>query len=113
MTYIPERNDIVWLDFEPSTGREQNKRRPALVLSPQNYNISGLAIVVPITSGMGIPENKGFMVSIPKNTEISGQIVSDQIKNLDWKIRNAERITSLDENITADVIAKTRTLLLI
>ena len=113
MTYIPQRNDVVWLDFEPSAGREQNKRRPALILSPKEYNKSGLAIVVPITSGTGISANKGFMVNIPKDAKISGQIVSDQIKNLDWRIRNAERITSLDEDTTSDVIAKTRTLLLI
>ena len=113
MTYVPQRNDIVWLDFKPSAGREQNKRRPALILSPKEYNKSGLAIVVPITSGKGIYENKGFMVNIPNNNSISGQIVSDQIKNLDWRIRNAERITTISEDITADVIAKTRTLLLI
>ena len=113
MSYIPKRNDVIWLNFEPSTGREQSKRRPALVLSPKEYNKSGLAIVVPITSGTGISDNKGFMVGIPHGLDISGQIVSDQIKSLDWRIRDAQLITTLEENITMDVIAKARTLLLI
>ena len=49
--YIPDRGDLVWLNFDPSTGREQQGRRPAIVLSRLVYNrASDLATMVPITS---------------------------------------------------------------
>ena len=48
--YIPERADVVWLDFSPQAGHEQAGRRPALVLSPFSYNQNGMALVCPITS---------------------------------------------------------------
>jgi mRNA interferase MazF len=99
--YFPQRGDVVWLNFQPQTGREQGGRRPAVVLSNDNYNkVVGLAIFCPITSRVkGYP----FEVAVPVNFPISGVILVDQIKSLDWKTREAEFIGKLDIK-TMDVI---------
>ncbi len=73
--YIPEKGDIVWLDFEPQKGKEIKKMRPALILSPKNYNLHGLAIACPITSKIkGYP----FEVEI-KNDKPGKKTVVDPI----------------------------------
>jgi mRNA interferase MazF len=102
--YIPDRGDMVWLSFNPQSGHEQAGRRPALVLSPRVYNEkTGLAIVCPITSQIkGYP----FEASIPENSEIMGVILSDQVKNLDWKARKVEFIGKLPKNALTEVINK-------
>ena len=107
--YIPERGDIVWVAFNPQAGREQAGRRPALVLSPAAYNRKvGLAILCPITSQIkGYP----FEVLIPPKMKISGVILSDQIKSLDWKARQAELICRLPESALNEVLQKLLTLL--
>ncbi len=109
MAYIPERGDALWLDFTPQAGHEQAGRRPAVVLSPQNYNGKvGLALCCPITNRIkGYP----FEVSIPAGLAVTGAILSDQIKSLDWRARNAALIGKLPEEVVEDVLAKGRTLL--
>lgn len=86
--YIPRRGDIVWIDFDPQSGHEQAGRRPALAISPSAYNEKvGLILLCPITSQVkGYP----FEVALPKGLGVSGVILGDQIKSLDWKSRNAE-----------------------
>ena len=100
--YIPQRGDMVWLNFKPQTGREQDGRRPAIVLSNSSYNeIVGLAIFCPITSKVkGYP----FEVGLPNQLPVRGVILADQIKSLDWKQRNAEFITKLDEQTLEKVL---------
>jgi mRNA interferase MazF len=100
--YIPQRGDLVWLNFKPQTGREQDGRRPAIVLSNSSYNeIVGLAIFCPVTSKVkGYP----FEVGLPNQLPVSGVILADQIKSLDWKQRNAEFITKLDEKTLEKVL---------
>ena len=85
--YVPERGDIVWLDFSPQRGHEQWGRRPALILSPRNYNTkSSLCLCLPITSKVkGYP----FEVALPASLEISGVVLADQVKSLDHTARNA------------------------
>lgn len=87
--YVPDAGDLIWLDFDPQAGREQAGRRPAIVLSPASYNEkSGLAVVCPITSQVkGYP----FEVVLPKGLGVTGVILSDHLKSLDWKQRRAER----------------------
>ena len=87
MPYIPDRGDIVWLDFSPHAGHEQAGRRPALVLSPVEYNQNtGLALLCPITSSVkGYP----FEVSLPFTYPITGVVLADQVRSLDWRVRNA------------------------
>jgi mRNA interferase MazF len=109
MSYIPARGDIVWITFNPQAGHEQAGRRPALVLSPAKYNSKiGLAILCPITSQIkGYP----YEVRIPDGLPISGVILSDQVKNLDWKARQAELICELPRVMVAEVLSKLSTLL--
>ncbi len=90
--YIPERGDIVWLDFTPQAGHEQRERRPSLVLSHAAYNAKvGLAIFCPITS---IEKGYPFEIKIATKKTI-GCVLADQIKSLDWKIRNIEFIEKI------------------
>ena len=104
MEYIPDTGDIVWITFNPQAGHEQAGRRPALVLSPESYNRKvSLAILCPITS-----QNKGypFEVLIPEGLEISGVILSDQVKNLDWKARQAKFICKIPQTKMEEVLQK-------
>ena len=109
MAYIPARGDVIWLTFNPQSGHEQAGRRPALVLSPQVYNVKvGLAILCPITNQIkGYP----FEVVIPDGLPVSGVVLADQVKNLDWQARQAELICELPEATVAEVLAKISTLL--
>jgi len=102
--YTPERGDIVWLQFDPQTGHEQAGRRPALVVSPKAYNRKvGLALFCPITSSIkGYP----FEVSIPKGSKAQGAVLCDQIKSLDWRSRQAERLCPAPAAVLQDVTAK-------
>ncbi len=107
--YVPERGDLIWLSFHPQAGHEQAGRRQALVLTPKAYNDkTSLAIVVPITSQVkGYP----FEVAIPKGLTIQGVILSDQIRSLDWRARNAERIESISQETFETVLDRLSVLL--
>ncbi|MBI5879789.1 MAG: endoribonuclease MazF [Chloroflexi bacterium] len=107
--YAPKRGDIVWLTFTPQAGHEQAGRRPAVVLSPEPYNRKvGLAILCPITS-----QRKGypFEVEIPAGLPVSGVILSDQVKCLDWRARDAEFACALPARFVAEALEKLGTLL--
>lgn len=103
MGYVPRRGDVVWLSFDPQAGHEQAGRRPAFVLSPEGYNRkTGLFLACPITSkAKGYP----FEVALPDGLEVSGVILSDQIKSLDWKVRKAEFSAATSDDVTEDVLA--------
>jgi mRNA interferase MazF len=109
MSYIPDSGDIVWILFDPQAGHEQSGRRPALVLSPRAYNGKvGLAVLCPITSQIkGYP----FEVMIPEGLGVSGVILSDQVKSLDWKARKAEFQCKLPPEAHYDVVQKLHTLI--
>jgi mRNA interferase MazF len=94
--YYPDRGDVVWLNYDPQLGHEQAGKRPALVISPIDYNKKvGLALFYPITSQLkGYP----FEVKI-KLTKIDGVILADQIKSLDWKARKIQFIEKASEEL--------------
>jgi len=108
-TYIPERGDIVWLEFNPQAGYEQAGHRPALVVSPKAYNEKvGLALFCPVTSNVkGYP----FEVVLPDKHEVSGAILSDQIKSLDWQVRKAKWMACAPKEVLEEVLAKILTLI--
>jgi mRNA interferase MazF len=84
---IPERGDLIVLDFDPQTGHEQTKRRPALVLSPAEFNAAlGMAFVAPITTK---PRGHDFELPLPKESRIKGVVMIHQLKSLDWRARRA------------------------
>jgi mRNA interferase MazF len=88
MSYVPKRGDVVWLCFDPQAGHEQAGRRPAFVLSPESYNQkTSLFLVCPITSRV---KNYPFEVALPRGLLVSGVVLCDQIKSLDWRARMAE-----------------------
>lgn len=106
---IPDRGDVVWLDFTPQAGHEQAGRRPALVMSPAAYNGAvGLALVCPITSQVkGYP----FEVTLPKGSKAAGVVLADQLKSLDWRARNAEVFGHVSGGVVVRVQRLLRTLI--
>jgi mRNA interferase MazF len=99
--YVPERGDIVWLDFNPQTGHEQKGKRPAITISPKAYNEKvNLGLFCPITSK---EKNYPFEVKIT-NGKIDGVVLSDQVKSLDWTKRSIEFIArATDEEINETI----------
>ena len=108
-SYVPDRREAVWITLDPQAGAEQAGRRPALVLSPAAYNGRvGLALLCPITSQVkGYP----FEVQLPPGLPVSGVVLSDQVKSLDWRARRAESVGKLPETVVTEVLRKLGTLL--
>ena len=102
--YVPDRGDVVWINFSPQAGHEQARRRPAVVLSPRSYNKrSGLALFCPITNrAKGYP----FEVPLPENAPVTGVVLADQVRNLDWHVREAEFIGEVDLETLAELLAR-------
>jgi len=107
--YVPRFGDVVWININPQAGHEQAGRRPAVVLSPETYNgKTGLALLCPITTQIkGYP----FEVLIPAGLPVDGAILSDQVKSLDWRVRNAELLCALPGETIMEVFQKLGTLL--
>src|SRR6266478_6950676 len=83
--YVPNTGDLIWTDFDPTKGREQAGRRPALVVSPTAFTKNtGLAIVCPITSRV-----RPFPTSVvlPPGLPISGEILTSHIRSIDTQAR--------------------------
>jgi mRNA interferase MazF len=107
--FVPSRGDVIWVSFDPQAGHEQAGRRPALVLSPATYNGKvGLALVCPITSRI---KNFPFEVELPAGLAVSGAVLSDQVKNLDWRDRKASFLCRVPDIVLAQVLGKLETLL--
>ena len=106
---VPDRGDVVWLEFDPQAGHEQAGHRPAVVLSPRVYNQkSGLALCCPVTSRIkGYP----FEVTLPSDLPVQGAVLCDQVKSLDWRARRSRLAARLPEPVTDDILAKVRALL--
>lgn len=92
--YIPERGDLVWLNFSPQSGHEQAGPRPALVMSPKNYHkLTGLGVVCPITSKQ---KGRVFELALPASSSIRGVILVDQVRNVDFSSRNTHFVEKID-----------------
>ena len=106
---VPERGDVVWISLNPHAGHEQAGRRPSVVLSPASYNGRvGLALFCPITNqAKGYP----FEVAVPDGLGVSGVVLADQVKSLDWRVRNATLICALPDPTIEEIRQKVRTLL--
>ena len=107
--YVPAPGDVVWLEFDPQTGHEQRGKRPALVISPAGYNAkTGMMVCCPITSQVkGYP----FEVAIEDNPSITGAVLADQVKNLDWQARNAKYKGKVSVDQMQEVRGKIKALL--
>jgi mRNA interferase MazF len=84
--YVPDAGDIVWLGFSPQAGHEQACHRPALVISPAAYNgKTGTMVCCPMTTQI-----KGYPFEVIIHMQgVRGAVLSDQVKNLDWRTRKA------------------------
>ena len=108
-TYVPEAGDLVWLTFDPQAGHEQRGRRPALIVSPRVYNAKArLAVACPITSHVkGYP----FEVAIPQGGRITGVVLADHVKNLEWEARRVVFEAKAPADVLAEVRERLRALL--
>lgn len=102
--YVPERGDVVWLEFNPQAGHEQAGNRPALVISPASYNRRvGLALFCPLTTHVkGYP----FEVVLPLGLKATGAILADQIKSLDWRVRRARLLCKVPPEVVEETLAR-------
>jgi mRNA interferase MazF len=108
-SYVPDRGHVVWISLDPQAGHEQAGRRPALVLSPAAYNGRvGLALFCPITV---LAKGYSFEVALPEGLSVSGVVLSDHVKNLDWRVRKASQICIAPEEVVDEVVEKLQTLL--
>jgi len=100
--YVPRAGDIVWIDFDPQSGREQAKRRPALVITEQSYNrASGLVIVCPLTS-----RREPYRFALPTVIDkVEGAVLVDHLKSMDWTARKAAFHSKADPALLTKVRA--------
>ncbi|MGC8677749.1 MAG: type II toxin-antitoxin system PemK/MazF family toxin [Hydrogenobaculum sp.] len=102
-SYVTDKKDIVFITFNPQAGHEQAGHRPALVISPKAYNKSRISDFLSITAKIkGYP----FEVLIPEGLEIKGAILVDQVKSLDWRIRQTKFICTLPHDSFNEAIEK-------
>jgi mRNA interferase MazF len=106
---VPDRGDVVFLDFTPQAGDERAGRQPALVLSPRAYNRkTGLCLACPVTNrAKGYP----FEVPLPKGIGVTGVVLSDHVKSLDWAARRATLQARVTSEVVGEVLARLHTLL--
>jgi mRNA interferase MazF len=106
---VPERGDVIWIDFSPQKGHEQAGRRPSVVLSPSSYNRTlRLALLCPITSRV---KNYPFEVALPEGLPVSGVVLADQVRSFDLKARRMERIGHLPDATVKQILKKVQSLL--
>ncbi|BDS15685.1 type II toxin-antitoxin system PemK/MazF family toxin [Aureispira anguillae] len=107
-TKVPKRGNIIWLDFNPTKGHEQSGKRPALVLSHQVYNRTGLVVVCPITT-----KSKGYNteVLLGENDPVKGVILTNQIHTKDWMVRGIDIVGSVNNDVLAQVMIRVGVLL--
>jgi len=109
--YQPDRGHFIFLDFTPHAGTEQAGRRPALVLSPLNYNIAtGHIFAVPLTTK---DKPSSFDVPVPKGAKLTGFILANQLRDLDWIARNAEFHSQCDTETMCEVLGRIEAILAI
>ena len=108
MAYVPDRGEVIWINFDPQAGREQARHRPALVLSTKAYNLkTSLCVVCPITSQV-----KGYPFEVQILADDLGVVLADQVKSLDWRARKAKPKGKVSGDVLAEVIGKLSSLIL-
>lgn len=101
--YIPQKGDFVALTFDPQSGHERRGRRPALVVSNDLFNKhTGLCIVCPITNTR---RDYPFHVSIPEGQTVTGVVMVEQVKSIDFRSRDVKRIGSAPEPVLEEVLS--------
>lgn len=104
-----DRGDLVWINFNPQAGHEQAGRRSAIVLSPKAFNeTTGFVSVCPITHTV---RGWGFEVQLPDGLVFDGVILTDQIKNLDWRARRIDIVGKAPDEVVEECLDKIHTFL--
>jgi mRNA interferase MazF len=102
--YIPARGDLIWLNFDPQSGHEQMGKRPALVVSHTEFNQQrGFILVCPISN---TKRKNPFYVSIPDGEAVTGVLMADQLRSLDYKSRGAELIAACPIELLMEVLGR-------
>lgn len=109
-TYIPDCGDLVWMDRDPTLGKEQQGRRPVVVITPKAYNQFGLCITVPVTTKI-----KGYNteVALPTSCEVEGVVLSNHPRSHDWKKSHIKFIKRLDNKTVQAIQLRLKALLCI
>lgn len=111
-SYVPRRGDVVRLDFDPSSGHEQQGTRPALILSPEAFNRFGMALACPITHGVAFARGKAWTAPLAGlGLATDGVVLCNQVRTLDWQVRRAAFIEAVPADLVADVMARVAVLL--
>jgi len=101
--YIPAKGDLITVTFNPQSGHEQKGRRPALVLSNDLFNQrTGFAIVCPITN---TKRNVPFHVALPKESAVTGFIMVEQVKAIDFRARRAKFIEKVSVPVLNEALS--------
>jgi mRNA interferase MazF len=102
--YVPARGDFIWLNFDPQSGREQMGKRPALVVSHTEFNQQrGFILVCPVSN---TKRKNPFYVTIPDGEAVTGVLMADQLRSLDYKSRGAELIATCPKDLLLEVLAR-------
>ncbi|WP_295617949.1 type II toxin-antitoxin system PemK/MazF family toxin [Chamaesiphon sp. GL140_3_metabinner_50] len=102
--YIPACGDLIWLNFDPQSGREQMGKRPALVVSHTEFNQHrGFILVCPVSNTQ---RKNPFYVSIPEGEAVTGVVMADQLRSLDYKSRGAELIAICPKDLLLEVLGR-------
>ena len=101
--YVPRQGDFIAIAFEPQTGHEQSGRRPALVVSHDLFNQhTGLAIVCPITKTC---RDYPFHVAIPEGSDVTGFVMVEQARSIDFRTRRAKRIGKAPDEVLEEALS--------
>lgn len=101
--YVPRKGDFVAVTFDPQSGHEQRGRRPALVVSNDLFNKhTGLCIACPITNAR---RDYPFHVPIPEGEEVTGAVMVEQVKSIDFRSRDVKRIDSAPQPVLQEVLS--------
>ena len=101
--YIPKQGDIIAITFDPQSGHEQKGRRPALVVSKDLFNRgTGLAIVCPLTN---IERGFPFHIPVPENSRLTGFIMVEQVRSVDFRTCRAKRIERASDELLSNVLS--------
>ena len=113
-SYVPRRGDIIWLDFDPSAGHEQQGTWPALVLSPEAFNRFGVALACPVTRGGAFARGQAWTVALAlagAGLATGGVVLCNHVRTVDWQARRAQFIEAAPTELIADVLARVATLI--
>jgi mRNA interferase MazF len=102
-TFVPQKGDFIAVSFDPQSGHEQRGRRPALVVSNTLFNKhTGLAIVCPLTN---TDRSFPFHVAVANDPNVTGFVMVEQVKSIDFRARKAERIGKASDSVLEEVLS--------